>query len=65
MDDYRRAFAETPGTIISVGVMSDTDDLGQRAESFFGDIALQASDEFDRGAGIAKSHDTHKIRGEN
>ncbi len=55
VDDYRRAFGEAPVTVISVGVMNDTDDLGQKAESFFGDIALQASPALNIGTDVAQS----------
>ena len=52
--DFRRAFGESPSTIDSVGIMSDTDDLGQKAEALFGDITFQGSPENDVGLGAAK-----------
>ncbi len=58
VDDYRRAFGEAPGTIISIGVMNDSDDLRQQSESFFGDIALQSPTELHTDIGIVKSPDS-------
>lgn len=44
VDDFRRAFGEEPGTITSVGIMTDTDNTGTRTEGFYGDIRfLRAS----------------------
>jgi hypothetical protein len=40
VDDFRQVFGESPGRIISVGVMTDSDDLKNRAEAWFGDITL-------------------------
>lgn len=37
-DDYRRAFGEEPGEVSAVAVMTDTDNTGQAAEAWFGDI---------------------------
>jgi hypothetical protein len=45
-EDYRRAFGEAPGDIVSVGVMTDADNTGQSARAHYGDISflsLQAS----------------------
>ena len=41
VDDFRRAFGEEPGTITSIGIMTDTDNTGTRAEAFYGDIAFR------------------------
>ena len=38
VDDYKRAFGEDPGTITSIGIMTDTDNTGVKAEAFYGDI---------------------------
>lgn len=38
--DYRRAFGETPGRLVSVGVLTDADDLRQLMVTDYGDIAL-------------------------
>jgi hypothetical protein len=37
-DDYRRAFGEEPGEVSAIAVMTDTDNTGQAAEAWFGDI---------------------------
>lgn len=36
--DFRRAFGEEPGRMIAVGVLTDTDNTGEYAESWYGDI---------------------------
>ncbi|OYV00965.1 MAG: hypothetical protein CFE45_06890 [Burkholderiales bacterium PBB5] len=38
--DYRRAFGEAPGDIISVGVLTDSDALKTDLEAWYGDIVL-------------------------
>jgi hypothetical protein len=42
-EDYRRAFGEEPGPIRSVAIMTDTDNTGEEAEAFYGDIAFLRS----------------------
>lgn len=43
VNDYRHAFGEEPGRIIAVGLMTDTDNTGETAEAWYGDIEfLQA-----------------------
>lgn len=42
-DDFRLAFGEMPGKLVSVSVMTDTDNTGGSAESWYGDITLSAS----------------------
>lgn len=42
VEDYRRVFGADPGPIRHVGVLTDSDDLRLRVESWFGDIALTA-----------------------
>ena len=39
-EDYKRAFGEEPVRIRSVGIMTDTDNTGEDAEAFYGDIAF-------------------------
>jgi len=39
-EDYRRAFGEEPGRIKSVAIMTDTDNTGEEAEAYYGDIAF-------------------------
>ncbi len=41
--DFRRAFNEAPGKLVSVSVMTDTDNTGTHAESWYGDITLTAA----------------------
>ena len=38
--DYRAAFGEDPPGIAGVGLMTDSDDTGERAVALYGDIAL-------------------------
>jgi len=43
LDDYRRVFGGAPaGAISSVGVLTDSDDLKNHAEAWYGDIGLYA-----------------------
>lgn len=41
VEDYRRAFGEEPGRIIAVGLMSDTDNTGENAHAWYGDIEFR------------------------
>ena len=36
--DFERAFGEKPGRIRSVGIMTDTDNTGENALAYYGDI---------------------------
>ena len=40
LEDYRRAFGEDPPTIVGVGIMSDSDNTGESATAWYGDIQL-------------------------
>ncbi len=40
LDDFHRAFGEDPGRLVAVGVMTDSDNTGGAAESWYGDIDL-------------------------
>ena len=40
VEDYERAFGEKPGKLIGVGVLTDTDNTGETAEAWYGDIRL-------------------------
>jgi len=40
-EDYKRAFGEEPPPISGVAVMTDTDDTGDRATAWYGDIVLR------------------------
>jgi len=39
-EDYERIFGEKPGRLIGVGVLTDTDNTGQKMEAWYGDIRL-------------------------
>jgi len=40
VEDYRRAFDEDPPAITGVAIMTDTDDTGESATAFYGDITF-------------------------
>lgn len=40
-EDYKRAFGEEPPMISGVAIMTDTDNTGESAEAFYGDIVLK------------------------
>ena len=39
-EDFRRAFGEEPTRIKSVGIMTDSDNTGEEAEAYYGDITF-------------------------
>jgi hypothetical protein len=41
-EDYRRLFGGEPGTVDAVAIMTDTDNSGQRATAWYGDIWFSA-----------------------
>jgi hypothetical protein len=41
-DDYRRAFGEEPQQLLSLGVLTDTDNTGGRIGAWYGDLSLTA-----------------------
>jgi hypothetical protein len=43
LEDYRKAFDEEPGKIISVGVMTDTNATGSKVKAYYGDILFSNS----------------------
>lgn len=43
LEDYRRAFGEEPGPITAIGIMTDTDNTGGRAQAWYGDILFSKS----------------------
>jgi len=43
VEDYRRAFGEEPGRISAVGIMTDTDNTGDNAHAYYGDIMFRKS----------------------
>lgn len=42
LEDFRRAFGEEPGDIVSVGVLTDSDNTQRVAQGWYGDITLRA-----------------------
>jgi len=40
VEDFKRAFGEDPGRVVSVGIMSDTDNTNERIVTYYGDIAF-------------------------
>lgn len=40
-DDYKRAFGEEPGRITAIAVMTDTDNTGENAHAWYGDIVFR------------------------
>lgn len=41
LEDFRRVFGEDPGAVISVGIMSDTDNTAVRVVTHYGDIRFE------------------------
>ena len=42
-EDYKRAFGEEPGLLTGVGVFTDTDNTGEKVETWYGDITFKSS----------------------
>jgi hypothetical protein len=42
-DDYRRVFGEEPGHVTAIELMTDTDNTGGVAETFYGDLIVTAT----------------------
>jgi hypothetical protein len=40
-EDYKRAFGEEPPMISGIAIMTDTDNTGESAEAYYGDIVLK------------------------
>ena len=40
-EDFRRAFGEEPGRITAIGIMTDTDNTGENAHAYYGDITFK------------------------
>ena len=38
VEDFTRAFGEPPGEITAIGIMTDTDNTGEQAHAYYGDI---------------------------
>ncbi len=43
-DDYRRAFGGSPGPLLGVAVMTDTDNTGSKATGWYGDIRFECGE---------------------
>lgn len=41
VEDYRRAFGEDPGRVTAIGIMTDTDNTGEHAHAYYGDILFR------------------------
>ena len=39
-EDFKRAYGEEPGPITAIGIMTDTDNTGEKARAWYGDISL-------------------------
>lgn len=50
VEDFRRAFGEEPGRIVSIGIHCDSDATETKSEGFFGDIKFLRSSEVNRAA---------------
>ena len=42
--DYERAFGEKPGRVLGFGLMTDTDNTGERSEGFYGALRLACAE---------------------
>lgn len=42
-DDYRKAFGEEAGKLLAYGVLTDTDNTGERVTAWYGDILFKAA----------------------
>jgi hypothetical protein len=40
-EDYRQAFGEAPGALLALGVMTDTDNTGQKARGWYANLQLK------------------------
>jgi DUF3047 family protein len=43
VEDFRRAFGEEPGKLTGVAVLTDTDNTGDKAEAWYGDIQFRGA----------------------
>ncbi len=43
VEDFKRAFGEEPGRLMSIEVMTDTDNTGADAQAYYGDISVSAA----------------------
>lgn len=42
MADYRKAFGEEPPAVVGIAIMSDSDNTGERATAWYGDLRLNS-----------------------
>lgn len=42
--DYEQAFGEAPPTVVGIGIMSDSDNTGEAATAWYGNVSLSAKD---------------------
>jgi len=40
VEDFKRAFGEDPGKVLSIEIMTDTDNTGGEAQTYYGDITV-------------------------
>jgi hypothetical protein len=43
IEDFKRAFGEEPGKVLSIEIMTDTDNTGADAQAYYGDITVGAA----------------------
>ena len=43
-EDYKQAFGEEPPKVSGIAIMTDTDNTGESATAFYGDIRLRKSE---------------------
>jgi hypothetical protein len=43
VEDFKRAFGEEPGKVVSIEIMTDTDNTGADAQAYYGDISVSAA----------------------
>ena len=41
VDDFQRVYGEPPGRLVSVGLLTDSDDLKGTAEAWYGDVVVE------------------------
>ncbi|MCU0957582.1 MAG: DUF3047 domain-containing protein, partial [Hydrogenophaga sp.] len=52
--DYRQVFGESPGALLSIGVMTDSNNTGASAQAWFGPVSLSAEDRPQQGGPSAQ-----------
>ena len=43
-EDYKQVFGEEPPRVSGIAIMTDTDNTGETATTFYGDIRLRSSE---------------------